>query len=91
MKRILIDFATLIITLIAATVVSICTVNQLDKNNQTQDTAQTLEQTTEMAYYTDAETGVCYLVLTDRANHNSVKGITPRYNADGTIMVREVQ
>lgn len=37
--------------------------------------------------YTDPETGVCYLIYTDDF-YNARSGITVRYNADGSIMVK---
>ncbi len=41
--------------------------------------------------FTDPETGVCYLIFKDQCAYGGMGGITPRYNADGTIMVREVE
>ena len=41
--------------------------------------------------FTDPETGVCYLIFKDKFGYGGMGGITPRYNADGTIMVREVE
>ena len=40
----------------------------------------------EVDYFVDSETGVCYLIYD---GYNGRGGITVRYNADGTIMVRE--
>ena len=37
--------------------------------------------------YTDPETGVCYLIYTDNF-YSERSGITVRYNADGSIMVK---
>lgn len=37
--------------------------------------------------YTDPETGVCYLIYTDDF-YADRSGITVRYNADGSIMVK---
>ena len=41
--------------------------------------------------FTDSETGVCYLIFKDKSGYGGMGGITPRYNADGTIMVKEVE
>lgn len=37
--------------------------------------------------YTDPETGVCYLIYTDKF-YSERSGITVRYNADGSIMTK---
>lgn len=37
--------------------------------------------------YTDPETGVCYLIYTDKWR-TGCSGMTVRYNADGSIMVK---
>lgn len=39
--------------------------------------------------FTDPETGVCYLIYKDKCGYGGMGGITPRYNADGSIMVKE--
>lgn len=41
--------------------------------------------------FTDTETGVCYLIYKDKFGYGGMGGITPRYNADGSIMVKEVE
>lgn len=41
--------------------------------------------------YTDSETGVCYLIFKDKYSYGGMGGITVRYNADGTIMVKEAE
>jgi hypothetical protein len=40
--------------------------------------------------FTDPETGVCYLIFKDQCGYGGMGGITPRYNADGSIMVVDV-
>ena len=37
--------------------------------------------------YQDAETGVCYFVIKD--DTENIQVMSPRYNADGTLMVKE--
>ena len=39
--------------------------------------------------YTDPETGVHYLIYSDTAVRGAMGGITPRLNADGSVMVDE--
>lgn len=41
--------------------------------------------------YTDSETGVCYLIFKDKYSYGGMGGITVRYNADGSIMVKGVE
>lgn len=41
--------------------------------------------------FTDPETGVCYLIYKDKYTSGGMGGITVRYNADGSIMVKEVE
>lgn len=41
--------------------------------------------------FTDPETGVCYLIFKDKVSYGGMGGITVRYNADGSIMVKEVE
>jgi hypothetical protein len=41
--------------------------------------------------FTDPETGVCYLIFKDQCGYGGMGGITVRYNADGSIMVKEVK
>lgn len=40
--------------------------------------------------FTDPETGVCYFIYKDGYHGMGQGGMTVRYNADGTIMVRDV-
>lgn len=37
--------------------------------------------------WTDAETGVQYIIYTDQAGYGGMGGITPRLNADGTLYI----
>lgn len=39
--------------------------------------------------YQDKETGVCYFVIKD--DTEDIQAMAPRYNADGSIMVKEVE
>jgi hypothetical protein len=41
--------------------------------------------------FTDSETDVCYLIFKDQCGYGGMGGITVRYNADGTIMVKEME
>ena len=41
--------------------------------------------------FTDPETGVCYFIYKDGYHGMGQGGMTVRYNADGTIMVKEVE
>jgi hypothetical protein len=34
---------------------------------------------------------VCYLIFKDKYSYGGMGGITVRYNADGSIMVKEVE
>jgi hypothetical protein len=39
--------------------------------------------------YQDKETGVCYFVIKD--DTEDIQAMAPRYNADGSVMVKEVE
>ena len=39
--------------------------------------------------YQDKETGVCYFVIKD--NTEDIQAMSPRYNSDGTLMVKGVE
>lgn len=39
--------------------------------------------------YQDTETGVCYFAIKD--DTKDIQAMSPRYNADGSIMVKEVE
>ena len=41
--------------------------------------------------YIDAQTGVHYLVYSRKSGNAGMGGMTPRLNADGTIMVTEIK
>lgn len=40
--------------------------------------------------FTDPETGVCYFIYKDGYHRMGQGGMTVRYNADGSIMVRDI-
>ena len=63
-----------------------------NSKNSNQEQTQNIEDGKWQAYgieYQDPETGVCYFVIKD--DTENIQAMSPRYNADGTIMVKEVE
>lgn len=81
MKTKILAIATLGLLLIGCSSVSEENENE-SKINETSDSYH-------VENYTDPETGVCYLIYEEVHAYGSSGGITVRYNADGSIMVRE--
>lgn len=49
------------------------------------------ERDRNISIWTDTETGVQYIVFTNTVGYCGMGGITPRYNADGTLYVVETE
>lgn len=61
-------------------------------DNSSQEQTQNVEDGKWQPYgieYQDKETGVCYFAIKD--DTEDIQAMSPRYNADGTLMVKETE
>ena len=58
-------------------------------NEENTDNKSIIENTDDknISIWTDAETGVQYIVYTYKAGYGGMGGITPRLNSDGTLYI----
>lgn len=88
-----------LLSLSAVTILSLCgcsseatAANKSDNTKNTAENEPTVEETYQyqaanVYNYTDPETGVCYLIYS--SYRAGTGGMTVRYNADGSIMVKQ--